>query len=164
MSRPDADEWATAHNKEYKGFKDRNELATVLLPKGAKALGTATQWDKKVVNVVFNKQKVHMCICWDQQLDRVDYHQLPYSSNVWTSGGRPVQTLCTPCRLCRLFKTFKTTENKSLEFRSREVGDVIRPIKPTGIRKEPVQLGEKGGFLNVWKSVHAPKKVCTWCA
>jgi hypothetical protein len=43
MSRPDADEWATAHNKEYKGFKDRNELATVLLPKGAKALGTATQ-------------------------------------------------------------------------------------------------------------------------
>jgi hypothetical protein len=61
--------------------------------------------------------------------------------------GRPVQTSCTPsCRLCRLFKTFKTTENKSSEFRFREVGDVIGPIKLTGIRKEPVQLSEKGGF------------------
>ncbi len=86
-----------------------------------------------------------------------------------TSGGRPMQNSCTPCRLCRLFKTFKTTENKSLEFRSREVGDGLIPIKLTGIRKEPVQLGEKGGFLNVWKKcactkknsalgVHAPKK------
>jgi hypothetical protein len=66
-----------------------------------------------------------------------------------TSGGRPVQTSCTPCRLCRLFKPFKTTENKTLEFRSREVGDVIRPIKLIGIRKEPVQHGEKGGIFNV---------------
>ncbi len=65
------------------------------------------------------------------------------------SGGRPVQTSCTPCRLCRLFKPFKTPENKTLEFRSREVGDVIRPIKLTGFRKEPVQLGEKGGYFNV---------------
>jgi len=65
------------------------------------------------------------------------------------SGGRPVQTSCTPCRLCRLFKPFKTTENKTLEFRSREVGDVIRPIKLIGIRKEPVQHGEKGGIFNV---------------
>ena len=68
---------------------------------------------------------------------------------VHTSGGRPVQTSCTPCRLCRLFKPFKTTENKTLEFRSREVGDVIRPIKLIGIRKEPVQHGEKGGIFNV---------------
>jgi hypothetical protein len=66
-----------------------------------------------------------------------------------TSGGRPVQTSCTPCRLCRLFKPFKTTENKTLEFRSREVGDVLRPIKLIGIRKEPVQHGEKGGIFNV---------------
>ena len=66
-----------------------------------------------------------------------------------TSGGRPVQTSCTPCRLCRLFKPFKTTENTTLEFRSREVGDVIRPIKTIGIRKENVQHGEKGGIFNV---------------
>ena len=82
----------------------------------------------------------------------------------YTSGGRPVQTSCTPCRLCRLFKPFKTTENKTLEFWSREVGDVIRPIKLTGIRKEPVQRCEKGVFLMSEKSVHGPKKVCTWCA
>ena len=76
-------------------------------------------------------------------------HHLYRTACTSSSGGRPVQTSCTPCRLCRLFKPFKTTENKTLEFRSREVGDVIRPIKLTGIRKEPVQLGEKGGIFNV---------------
>ncbi len=55
-----------------------------------------------------------------------------------------------PCRLrAHHADSFKTTENKTLEFRSREVGDVIRPIKLTGIRKEPLQLGEKGGIFNV---------------
>jgi hypothetical protein len=73
----------------------------------------------------------------------------PARPNSLSSGGRPVQTSCTPCRLCRLFKPFKTTENKTLEFRSREVGGVIRPIKLIGIRKEPVQHGEKGGIFNV---------------
>ena len=80
----------------------------------------------------------------------VHVHVIMYKyKHVCTSGGRPVQTSCTPCRLCRLFKPFKTTENKTLEFRSREVGDVIRPIKLIGIRKEPVQHGEKGGIFNV---------------
>jgi hypothetical protein len=36
MSRPDAQEWAEVHQKEYCGFKDRNALAIALLPKGAR--------------------------------------------------------------------------------------------------------------------------------
>jgi hypothetical protein len=93
--------------------------------------------------------------------------------------GRLVRILCTPCRLCRLFKTFKNTEYKSLEFLSREMRDGMRSIKLTGIRKEPVQLGEKKwGFEYLKKvcmhpkkksklGVHAPKKsvhkVCMHC-
>ena len=69
MSRPDAQKWADAHQKEYQGFKDRNAFATVLLPKGARALGTTTRRDYKVVNGVFSKRKVRMCVRGDQQRD-----------------------------------------------------------------------------------------------
>jgi hypothetical protein len=61
-----------------------------------------------------------------------------------------MQTSCTPCRLCRLFKPFKTSKNKKI-FRVliQRGGDVIRPIKLTGIQKEPVELDKKGGIFNV---------------
>ncbi len=49
MSRPNSQEWA-----------DENALATVMLPKGAKVLGTTTQRDYKIDNGVFSKRKVHM--------------------------------------------------------------------------------------------------------
>jgi hypothetical protein len=39
MSQPHAQEWAEQHQKEYQDFKDRMH-AIVLLPKGAKVLGT----------------------------------------------------------------------------------------------------------------------------
>jgi hypothetical protein len=35
MARPDREQWAAAYQKEYQGFKDRNALAVVELPKGA---------------------------------------------------------------------------------------------------------------------------------
>ena len=43
MSRKDRQEWAEALNKEYRGFKDRNALAVVKPPKGARNLGTLTR-------------------------------------------------------------------------------------------------------------------------
>jgi hypothetical protein len=38
MARPDPEKWAAAYQKEYQGLKDRNALAVVKLPEGAKAL------------------------------------------------------------------------------------------------------------------------------
>jgi hypothetical protein len=66
-----------------------------------------------------------------------------------TSGGKPMHTACTLCTLCTLFKSCQSTENKTLEFRSRKGGDGIRPFKLTGIRRESLKLGRKGGAFNV---------------
>jgi hypothetical protein len=71
MSRPEAQEWADAHQKEYQGFRERNAFSKVLLPKAAKELGTTTLRDYKIDNGVFCKRKVHMCVQGDQQRDRV---------------------------------------------------------------------------------------------
>ncbi len=73
-----------------------------------------------------------------------------------TGWGRPLQTSCTPYRLCRLFKPFKTTEKKTLVFRSREVGDGMRPIKLKGNLKEHVQYGQNGRIFKF----QCLKKVC----
>ena len=43
MPRKDRQEWAEALNKGYLGFKDRNDLAIVKPPKGARILGTVTR-------------------------------------------------------------------------------------------------------------------------
>jgi hypothetical protein len=64
MSLQDSQGWAEAHHKEFKGFKDRNAITTVLLPKGAlaRALGTSPLCYYKAVNGIFSKRKVHMCV------------------------------------------------------------------------------------------------------
>jgi hypothetical protein len=65
MARPDREQWAKAYQKEYQGFKDRNVLKVVELPKGAKVLGTTTRLEYKINNRVFEKYKVRMCVRGD---------------------------------------------------------------------------------------------------
>ena len=62
MSRKDRQEWAEALNKEYRGFKDRNALAIVKPPKGARILGTLTRWEYKEDNSTLVKYKVRMIV------------------------------------------------------------------------------------------------------
>ena len=45
MSSKDRHEWAEALNKEYRVFEDRNALAILKPPKGARILGTMTRWE-----------------------------------------------------------------------------------------------------------------------
>jgi hypothetical protein len=73
-----------------------------------------------------------------------------------------MHTACTLCTLCTLFKTCQTTENKTLEFRSRKGGDGIRPFKLTGIRRESLKLGRKGGAFNVWIKCACAQIKCAW--
>ena len=73
-----------------------------------------------------------------------------------------MHTACTLCTLCTLFKTGQTTENKTLEFRSRKGGDGIRPFKLTGIRRESLKLGRKGGAFNVWIKCACAQIKCAW--
>ena len=51
--------------------------------------------------------------------------------------------------LCRIFKPGKNTENKTLEFQSRKVGDGIEPFKLRVILREFVKLSRKGGVFSV---------------
>jgi hypothetical protein len=84
-------------------------------------------------------------------------------TSLWiSSGGKPMHTACTLCTLCTLFKTGQTTENKTLEFRSRKGGDGIRPFKLTGIRRESLKLGRKGGAFNVWIKCACAQIKCAW--
>ena len=57
MSRKDRQEWAEALNKEDRGFKDRNALAIVKPPKGARILGALTRWEYKEDNGTLVKCK-----------------------------------------------------------------------------------------------------------
>jgi hypothetical protein len=74
MARPDREKWAAAYQKEFQGFKDRNALAVVKLPEGAKALGTTTRLEYKINNGVLEKYKVRMCVREDQQREGVDFN------------------------------------------------------------------------------------------
>ncbi len=79
------------------------------------------------------------------------------------SGGRHVQTACTLCTLCTLFKTGRTTENKTSEFRSRKIGDGVKPFISRVIGREIVKLGQKGGVFNVLKTCACTQKKCAHC-
>ena len=73
MTSPDREEWATAYQKEFQGFKDRSSFAIVKPPPGTKILGTTTKTEYKVNNGQFEKRKVRMCVRGDQQSEGVDF-------------------------------------------------------------------------------------------
>jgi hypothetical protein len=94
-----------AHQKEYQGFKDKNAFAIVPLPKGARAMGTTTRRDYKVVNGVLSKRKVRMCVRGDQQRDGIDFQSADlYSPTLKATEAR----LLTPIGAehgCKIYKT-----------------------------------------------------------
>ena len=69
MSRKDRQEWAEALNKEYWGFKDRNALAIVKPPTGARILGTLTRWEYNEDNGTLVNYKVRMVVRGDQRVE-----------------------------------------------------------------------------------------------
>ena len=67
MSREDRREWAEAYDSEYQGFLEHGTLKIVRLkPQGDKILGTTTRTEYKVVNGVFTKRKVLLCVMGNQ--------------------------------------------------------------------------------------------------
>jgi hypothetical protein len=56
-------------NKEYRGFKDQNALDVFKQPKGARILGTLTQWEYKEDNGRLVKYKVCMVVRGDRQVE-----------------------------------------------------------------------------------------------
>jgi hypothetical protein len=73
--REDRQEWAEAYDKEYQGFIEQGTLKIARPEKGAKVLDTTTcaRADYKVTNGVFDKRKIRLCVCGNQQVERVHY-------------------------------------------------------------------------------------------
>ena len=66
-----------AYRKEYQGFKDRDAVRMVILPRGAKVLGSTTRVDYEVEHGVLQKRKVRFCARGDQQVYGVDDSYTP---------------------------------------------------------------------------------------
>ena len=73
MSREDRQEWAEAYDSEYQGFLEHGTLKVVRFKPGDKILGTTTRTEYKVVNGVFKKRKVLLCVMENQQEKGVHY-------------------------------------------------------------------------------------------
>jgi hypothetical protein len=67
MRREDCQEWAEAYDSEYQGFYDHGTLKVVRPEPGAKVIGTTTRTEYKVVNGVFKKHKVWLCVMGNQK-------------------------------------------------------------------------------------------------
>ena len=72
-SREDKHEWAEAYMAEYQGFLTQGTLKIVKPKRGAKVLDTTTREDYKVTNSVFDKRKIRLCVCGNQQEEGVHY-------------------------------------------------------------------------------------------
>jgi hypothetical protein len=67
MQRKDRQEWAEAYDEEYQGFIEQETLEIARPGKGAKVLDTTTRANYVVTNVVFDKRKIRLCVCCNQQ-------------------------------------------------------------------------------------------------
>ena len=150
MSRPDAQEWAEAHQKEYRDFKDRNAFAIVPLPKGARALGTTTRRDYKVVNGVFSKRKVRMCVRGDQQRDGVDYQSADLYSPTLKAAEARLLTAIGAEHGCKIYKT-----DTSQAFLYGDMGDDKVYIRPPPWWPEEIP---EGHVLQLLKSIYGTKQ------
>ena len=70
----DRQEWEEAYGKEHKGFIEQGTLKIARPEKGAKVLDTTTtRADYRVTNGVFDKRKIRLCVCSNQQVGGVHY-------------------------------------------------------------------------------------------
>jgi hypothetical protein len=74
MTREDWQEWGEAYLKEHQGFIEQGTFKIARPPKGAKVLDTTTRADCKVTNGVFEKRKIRLCVCGNQQEEGVHYN------------------------------------------------------------------------------------------
>ena len=78
MSREDRQEWAAAYMEEHQGFFEQGTLQVARPEPGAKILDTITMGDYKVTNGVFEKQKIRLCVCGNQQEEGIHYNSGTY--------------------------------------------------------------------------------------
>jgi hypothetical protein len=71
MSREDLQKWAEAFDDEYQGIYEHGTLNIARPEPGARVLSTATRSKYKVVNRVFKKRMVLLCVMGNQQQAKI---------------------------------------------------------------------------------------------
>jgi hypothetical protein len=105
MRREDRQEWAEAYDKEYQGFIEQGTLKIAKPEKGAKVLDTTTRADYKVTNGVFDKRKIRLCVCGNQQVEGVNYESGDLYAPVMKASEVRLMVAIAAQHGCKLLKT-----------------------------------------------------------
>ncbi len=132
----DRQEWAAAYMEEHQGFHEQGTLKIARPEPGAKILDSTTRTDYKVTNGVFEKRKVRLCVCGNQQQEGVHYS----SGNLYA----PVMKASEVRRMVAIAaqnktKLLKTDTNQA--FLYGDIGDEKIYIRPPDWGPEPVPKG-----------------------
>jgi hypothetical protein len=75
MQQEDLQEWAEAYENNYQGFIEQGTLKIAWPEQGAKVLrlDSTKRADYKVRNRVFDKRKIRLCVCCNQQVEGIHY-------------------------------------------------------------------------------------------
>ena len=150
MTREDRQEWGEAYLKEHQGFIEQGTFKVARPPKGAKVLDTTTRADYKVTNGVFEKRKIRLCVCGNQQEEGVHYN----SGNLYAPVMKASEVrLMTSIAAEAGLKIYKTDTKQA--FLNGDIGDEVIFIRPPDWWPEPVP---KGYALQLMKSMYGTRQ------
>ena len=150
MSRPDRQQWAEAYNKEYQGFIERGTFVVVKPEKGEKVLGTTTRLDYNMVNGVFDKRKVRLCVRGDQQQEGIHFRSSDLYSPALKAPEAGLIAAIAAEHNCRILKT-----DTKQAFLYGEMGDEKVYIRPPDWWPEPIP---EGHALLLKKSIYGTRQ------
>jgi hypothetical protein len=104
MSRVDKQEWATAYDKEYQGFFERQAFKVVPAPPGVKIHDTLTRLEYKEDNGTFLKRMVRLCARRDQQVESVSFNSFHlYAPTLKSTEARLLAAIAAehPCPILK---------------------------------------------------------------
>jgi hypothetical protein len=149
MSREDRQEWAAAYMEEHQGFHEQGTLQVARPEPGAKILDTTTRTDYKVSNGVFDKRKVRLCVCGNQQEEGIHYNSGNLYAPVMKASEVRLMVAIAAQNKTKLLKT-----DTKQAFLNGEIGDEKIYIRPPDWWPEPVP---KGHALLLMKSMYSTR-------
>ena len=150
MKREDRQEWAEAYDKEYQGFIEQGTLKIAKPEKGAKVLDTTTRADYKVTNGVFDKRKIRLCVCGNQQVEGVHYQAGDLYAPVMKASEVRLMVAIAAKHGCKMLKT-----DTKQAFLNGEIGSEKIYIRPPDWWPEPVPQGHA---LLLMKSMYGTRQ------
>jgi hypothetical protein len=149
MSRVDKQELATAYDKEYQGFFERQAFKVIPAPPGVKIHDTLTRPEYKEDNGTFLKRKVRLCARGDQQVEGVSFNSSDlYAPTLKSTEARLLAAIAVE-HSCPILKT-----DTRQVYGKMEEDEQVR-IRPPDWWPEPIP---EGHVLLPLKSMYGTKQ------